>query len=79
MIGEVQGAQSLPVTEAFDEPKPQSLSPVHNEDLEWDNLQPGNKPFTPDNYHANLTRQLAEGRNTEAPFASNFARKLAQN
>ena len=55
------------------------MSLIHREDLEWDDLQPGNEPFTPDNYHANLARQLAEGQNTEAPFVSNFARKLARN
>ena len=74
---EVQGAQALPVTEVFDESRPQSVSPVHREELEWDDLQLGNEPFTPDNYHVNLARQLAEGQGTEAPFVSNFARKLA--
>ena len=36
-VSEVQGAQALPtppVTETFEEPKPQSLSPVQGEELE---------------------------------------------
>ena len=57
VVSEVQGAQALLVTETFDEPKPQSLSPVQRADLEWDDWQPGNEPFTPDNFH---TKQLAK-------------------
>ena len=34
VVSEGQGAQALPVTETFEEPKPQSLSPAQRADLE---------------------------------------------
>ena len=42
VVSEGQGAQALPVTETFEEPKPQSLSPVQRPDLEWDDCNFGN-------------------------------------
>ena len=77
-MSEVQGAQALPIpsvtrTETFEEQKYQSSSPIQEADLEWDNWQPSNKPFTPDSYHANLAKQLAERRED-----ANFAKRLAK-
>ena len=65
VVSEVQGAQALPIppvtrTETFEEQKYQSSSPIQGADLEWDNWQPLNEPFTPDSYHADLAKKLAE-------------------
>ena len=77
-MSEVQGAQALPIplatrTETFGEQIYQSSSPIQGADLEWDNWQPSNEPFTPDSYHADLAKQLAEKRED-----ANFAKRLAK-
>ena len=66
--------------EPSEEPKPQSLSPVQRADLEWDDCNFGNEPFTPElsNYHAEIARQLDRGQDNVAPYSSNFARQLVQ-
>ena len=48
VVSEGQGAQALPVIEPSEEPKPQSLSPSQRADLEWDDCNFGNEPFTPE-------------------------------
>ena len=65
VVSEVQGAQALPITpatrtETFGEQKYQSSSPIQGADLEWDNWQPSNEPFTLDSYHTDLAKKLAE-------------------
>ena len=64
-MSEVRGAEALPEppltrTGTFGEYKYQSSSPIQGTDLEWDHLLPSNKPFTPDSYHADLARKLAQ-------------------
>lgn len=78
VVSEVQGAHALPIpsvtrTEAFEEQKYQSSSPIQEADLEWDNWQPSNEPFTLDSHHADLAKQLAERREY-----ANFAKRLAK-